>query len=151
MWFLWFLLLLLGFFRVSLTASLNVTLPLQDREIERSVGYSNEPSRLVMYVQTFKTPRGEPLSLLPLLQYQTKVTHIILASMHLHEEPGEIRLNDDPFDSPTWDTIWEEVKTLQMNGVKVMGLLGGAAAGTFRRLNGTEREVSLPEPQNFMI
>jgi len=79
-----------------------------------------------MYVQTFKTPHGEPLSLLPLLQHHTKVTHVILASMHLHEEPGEIRLNDDPFDSPTWDTIWEEVKILQRNGIKVMGMLGGA-------------------------
>lgn len=141
---LYFLLYLLGLLRISLATSLNATLERQNEEIERSMGYTKEPSRLVMYVQTFKTPLGEPLSLLPLLQYDTKVTHIILASMHLHDEPGEIRLNDDPFDAPTWDTIWEEVKTLQMNGVKVMGLLGGSAAGTFKHLNGTEREVSLP-------
>lgn len=141
---LYFLLYLLGLLRISLATSLNATLERQNEEIERSMGYTKEPSRLVMYVQTFKTPLGEPLSLLPLLQYDTKVTHIILASMHLHDEPGEIRLNDDPFDAPTWDTIWEEVKTLQMNGVKVMGLLGGSAAGTFKHLNGTEKEVSLP-------
>jgi hypothetical protein len=145
MWFFYFLLSLLCFFRVSLATSPNATLPLEDEEIERIVSYTNEPSRLVIYVQTFKTPQGEPLSLLPLLQHQTKVNHIILTSMLLHEEPGEIRLNYDPFDSPTWDTIWEEVKTLQMNGVKVMGLLGGAAAGTFKHLNGTEKEVSLPK------
>jgi hypothetical protein len=30
-----------------------------------------------------------------------------------------------PFYSPVYDVIWEEVKTLQNNGVKVMVLLGG--------------------------
>jgi hypothetical protein len=99
--------------------------------------------RLVIYVQTFTTPDKQPLSLLPLLKYETKVTHVILASVHLHEEPGIIRLNNDPFEAPTWDVIWEEVKILQENGIKVMALLGGAAAGTYLRLNGTDDEVSL--------
>jgi hypothetical protein len=99
--------------------------------------------RLVMYVQTFTTPDKQPLSLLPLLKYETKVTHVILASVHLHEEPGIIRLNNDPFEAPMWDVIWEEVKILQENGIKVMALLGGAAAGTYLRLNGTDDEVSL--------
>jgi len=117
-----------------------------------SIGLSNNlplfpsidsPPRLVMYVQTFHTPDGKPLSLLPLLEHETKVTHIILASAHLHETPGQIRLNNDRFDDPTWDVIWEEVKVLQENGVKVMLLLGGAAAGTYGRLNGTDTEVSL--------
>jgi len=99
--------------------------------------------RLVMYVQTFTTPDKKPLSLLPLLKYETKVTHVILASVHLHEEPGVIRLNNDPFEAPTWDVIWEEVKVLQENGIKVMALLGGAAAGTYLRLNGTDDEVSV--------
>lgn len=99
-------------------------------------------ARLVMYVQTFKQPDGKPLSLLPLLLHRTRVTHVILASVHLHEEPGQIRLNDDPFESSSWDTIWREVKILQENGVKVMALLGGAAAGTYKRLNGTDAEVS---------
>jgi hypothetical protein len=39
--------------------------------------------------------------------------------------------------------IWEEVKILQENGIKVMALLGGAAAGTYLRLNGTDNEVSV--------
>ena len=97
--------------------------------------------RLIVYVQTFKTPDGKPLSLLPLLEHQTGITHVILASVHLHEKPGEIRLNDHAFSDPTWDRIWEEVKILQENGVKVMVMLGGAAAGTYKRLNGTDQEV----------
>jgi hypothetical protein len=99
--------------------------------------------RLVMYVQTFTTPDKQPLSLLPLLKYEAKVTHVVLASVHLHEEPGVIRLNNDPFEAPTWDVIWEEVKILQKHGIKVMALLGGAAAGTYLRLNGTDDEVSV--------
>jgi hypothetical protein len=98
--------------------------------------------RLVVYVQTFTTPDKQPLSLLPLLNHETKVTHVILASIHLHEEPGVITLNDDPFDAPIYDTIWEEVKTLQQSGIKVMALLGGEAPGTYTKLNGTDKEVS---------
>lgn len=103
---------------------------------------TNVDPRLVMYVQTFTTPDKKPLSLLPLLEHDTKVTHIILASLHLHEEPGVMRLNNDPLDSPVYEIIWEEVKTLQKSGVKVMALLGGAAAGSYMRLNGTDEEVS---------
>jgi hypothetical protein len=98
--------------------------------------------RLVIYVQTFTTPDNEPLSLLPLLEHETKVTHIILAAIHLQSEPGNITLNNDPFESPIYENIWEEVKTLQENGIKVMALLGGAANGTYGMLNGTDEEVS---------
>jgi hypothetical protein len=104
---------------------------------------STDSSRLVMYVQTFKTPDHEPLSLLPLIEKHTKVTHIILASLHLHDVPGEIRLNDDRLESPIWDDLWHEVWLLRQNGIKVMALLGGAAGGTYKRLNGTDAQVSL--------
>ncbi|KAF4627495.1 hypothetical protein G7Y89_g10657 [Cudoniella acicularis] len=123
----------------------NSTLEAHDVVIESSGSSLVPPKtytkpRLVMYVQTFTTPTKERLSLLPLVEHQTKVTHVILASVHLHEEPGQIRLNDDPFDSPVWDTTWEEVKVLQNHGIKVMAMLGGAAAGTYKRLNGTDTE-----------
>ncbi|KAH6677708.1 glycoside hydrolase superfamily [Halenospora varia] len=120
----------------------NSTLEVQDAVIESSGRAASKhiDPKLVVYVQTFTTPTKERLSLLPLLHYETKVTHIILASMHLHEEPGQIRLNDDPLDSSVWDTIWKEVNILQKNGIKVMALLGGAAGGTYKRLNGTDEE-----------
>ncbi|CAG8975954.1 hypothetical protein HYALB_00007085, partial [Hymenoscyphus albidus] len=97
-----------------------------------------EPARLVMYVQTFQTPSKEPLSLLPLLEHETKVTHVILASLHLHDVPGEIRLNDHKLSDPHWNQLWLEKTVLQHNGIKVMALLGGAAGGTYKRLNGSE-------------
>ena len=99
--------------------------------------------RLVMYVQTFKTPEQQPVSLLPLIEHGTRVTHIILASMHLHDQPGVIRLNDEPLESHIYDTLWEETRKLQQNGVKIMALLGGAAGGTYGRLSGTDDEVSV--------
>jgi len=43
-----------------------------------------------------------------------------------------------------YDKIWEEVKNLQENGIKVMALLGGAAGGTYAKLNGTDDEVRRP-------
>jgi hypothetical protein len=104
--------------------------------------HSTDTSRLVMYVQTFKTPDKQQLSLLPLIEKHTQVTHIILASLHLHDVPGEIRLNDDRLESPIWDDLWHEVWLLRQNGIKVMALLGGAAGGTYKRLNGTDAQVS---------
>jgi hypothetical protein len=103
--------------------------------------------RLVMYVQTFTMADNQPLSLLPLLKHDTKVTHVILAAIHLLTEPGNITLNDDSFDASRYDTVWEELQTLQDNGIKVMALLGGAAAGSYARLNGTDAEVFLPSPR----
>ncbi|KAN0103495.1 glycoside hydrolase family 18 protein [Hyaloscypha variabilis] len=98
--------------------------------------------RLVMYVQTFTTADNQPLSLLPLLKHDTKVTHVILAAIHLLTEPENITLNDDSFDASRYDTVWEELQTLQDNGIKVMALLGGAAAGSYARLNGTDAEFT---------
>jgi len=105
--------------------------------------------RLVMYVQTFTTKDNRPLSLLPLLENHTRVTHVILASVHLHETPGEIRLNDDPFDARKYEEMWKEVKILQDAGIKVSILLGGAAAGTYKNLNGTDDEVRPFRPLPF--
>lgn len=95
-----------------------------------------------MYVQTFQTPSKETLSLLPLLERETKVTHIILASLHLHDVPGEIRLNDHKLSDPYWSQLWREKTVLQHRGIKVMALLGGAAGGTYKRLNGSDASVS---------
>ena len=115
---------------------------------------SSSSSRLVMYVQTLTTASNEPLSLLPLLEHQTKITHIILGSLHLHEEPGIIMLNNDPLDSHMYRQVWAEVKILQKHGVKVLALLGGAAGSTYERLSGSDEKVStiyFPYPSFMLI
>jgi hypothetical protein len=102
--------------------------------------YPEMPSpRLIIYFQTFTDAAGNPLSLLPLLN--TRITHMILGAIHLHEEPGEIMLNNNHFESPMYDKIWKEVKILQAHGIKVMGLLGGAVTGTWDRLGGSDENV----------
>jgi hypothetical protein len=105
--------------------------------------------RLVTYVQTFETKEGKHVSLLPLLWHETKVTHVILASVHLYDTPGVIRLNDHPFDSVEYDRTWQEVKALQNHGVKVMAMLGGAAGGTYKHFNRSEEEVGTHQLQNI--
>ncbi|KAL9114700.1 MAG: hypothetical protein Q9227_001378 [Pyrenula ochraceoflavens] len=92
-------------------------------------------NRLIYYVQTYKTINGDQLSLLPIQQNDTGVTHILLAAIHVNDTPGDITLNDKPFDDPENSFIWPEVKTLQDNGIRVNGMLGGAAKGSFMRLD----------------
>ena len=98
--------------------------------------------RLIAYAQTFTTQDHKLITLIPLITHKTKVTHVILGSLHLHETPGEIRLNDAPLNAIVHDALWEQVETLQENGVKVMALLGGAGGGSWKRLSGAEADVS---------
>jgi len=76
---------------------------------------------------------GKFVSLLPLLQ--TRVTHVILAAIHLNSRT-DISLNDDPYNAAKNKPIWEEIRILQHNGVKVLGMLGGAHQGSFTALDG---------------
>ncbi|KAJ9667409.1 hypothetical protein H2201_002610 [Coniosporium apollinis] len=98
--------------------------------------------RLILYAQTHHTPSGTPISLLPLLTNPTGVTHVIIAAVHLNEGPGNITLNDHHPDDKRFDQLWAEVRWLQGAGVKVMGMLGGAAKGSFERLGGSEAEFN---------
>jgi hypothetical protein len=91
--------------------------------------------RLVMYQQTFHDPGGKYVSLLPLLEQKTGITHLILAAIHLNT-PSNVTLNEHPLDDKRYEDLWKEVKLLQDSGVKVMAMLGGAAKGTYQRLSG---------------
>lgn len=95
--------------------------------------------RIIQYHQThFKD--GQFISLLPILSEKPlAVTHVILAAIHINDRPGDITLNDDPWRSPKNDPIWAEAQTLQRAGIKVMGMLGGAAKGSFKRLDPESR------------
>lgn len=118
---------------------LNSSIPLTD-----PLHHEDQPPdsrRLIMYVQTFSDTAGQPLSLLPLLEQNTRVTHVILGALHLHEEPGKIMLNNDYLDSTLYEPIWKEVRILQSHGIKVMALLGGAAGGSYHRLSGNDSSV----------
>ena len=97
--------------------------------------------RIVCYQQTYFPDNGSQyVSMLPLLTNNSGVTHVILAAIHINGEPGNLTLNDDPPDHSRFAPLWAEVRVLQTSGVKVMGLLGGAARGSYERLDGTESD-----------
>ena len=107
--------------------------------------------KLIYYHQThYHTERY--ISVLPLLLEKTGVTHLIIAAIHLNEPAGNITLNDDPYTAQKNDTLWREMRTLQGGGIKVLGMLGGAAKGSFTRLDGDSRSFNAHyEPLRQMI
>ncbi|KAM5458361.1 putative chitinase [Microsporum audouinii] len=93
--------------------------------------------RVICYYQTYFPHNGtDYVSMLPLCTNFSGVSHVILAAFHINEDAESITLNDDSPDDPRYEPLWEEVCVLQAAGVKVMGMLGGAAKGSFRRLDG---------------
>lgn len=96
------------------------------------------PCRIATYYQTQDLKDGAHVSLLPLLG--SAITHVYVAAIHINDPPGNITLNDDPPDSPKYAKCWKEVAALQGSGIKVLGMLGGAAHGSFKRLDGDDEK-----------
>jgi hypothetical protein len=100
--------------------------------------------RLIVYHQTFHDQQGNYHSLLPLLTNNTGITHVIVAAIHLNDQPGHITLNDHVPDDTRYDQLWGEVAWLQGSGVKVLAMFGGAAKGSYEKLGGDEASVRSP-------
>ena len=96
------------------------------------------PARVVVYYQTHHVD-GTLVSPMELVRRSPSLTAIIVGAIHVNAEPGDITLNDDPADHPANDSMWAELAAVQEQGVAVIGMLGGAAMGSFERL----------EPANF--
>ncbi|MCJ1226952.1 hypothetical protein MMC12_003607 [Toensbergia leucococca] len=94
----------------------------------------SETPRIVCYHQTHYH-NGKFVSLLPLLSEKTDVTHVIIAAIHINGRDN-ITLNDNEYTDPKNEPLWEEVRTLQRAGIKVLGMLGGAHQGSFTALDG---------------
>ncbi|KAF2009382.1 glycoside hydrolase family 18 protein [Aaosphaeria arxii CBS 175.79] len=108
--------------------------------------------RLIIYAQTFHSPTGEYHSLLPLLTSNSGLTHLIIAAIHLNSDPSALTLNDHPPSDPRFSTLWTETQWLQGAGVKVLGMLGGAAKGSYERLSGpTSQFEAYYAPLHAMI
>lgn len=99
--------------------------------------------RIISYFQTYHH-NDEYCSLLPLITNPSGVTHIILAAIHVNWDPQDLRLNDDPPDHEKYTQLWDEVLVLQDSGIKVLGMLGGAARGSFARLDYSESRTDMP-------
>jgi len=76
------------------------------------------------------------VSILPLItRANISISTCIVAAIHLNDPPGYITLNDHVPSDPRYLTLWAELRVLQASGVKVLGMLGGAAKGSFTRLD----------------
>lgn len=112
----------------ALLASFGFPLPVQDAS---TLAVYPELPRLVIYFQTTHDSAGNPISMLPLItELDIALTHLIVCSFHLNVG-GEIHLNDYPPSYPLFSTLWNETAVMKEAGVKVMGMIGGAAPGSF--------------------
>lgn len=110
-------------------AALSLASPV--REVMIGSGGSSDLPRLVVYFQTTHDSSGRPISMLPLVnQKGIALTHLIVCSLHINED-SEIHLNDYPPSDPAFYTLWNETQVLRNAGVKIMGMIGGAAPGSF--------------------
>lgn len=91
--------------------------------------------RVVVYHQTHHVD-GVLVSPLELVRNAPGLTAIIVGAIHVNPEPGDISLNDDAPSDPKNDSLWTELAGVQEQGVAVIGMLGGAAQGSFERLEG---------------
>lgn len=88
--------------------------------------------RLIVYHQTHHDRKGQPVRAAPLID--SGCTHVYIAAIHINEEPWGITINDHHSDHKRNTYLWCEVAQLQQSGIKVMGMLGGAAKGSYERL-----------------
>ncbi|KAH7192007.1 glycoside hydrolase superfamily [Fusarium flagelliforme] len=97
---------------------------------------ANPLPRLVTYYQTHHDSSGNLISPLPLItQPNIAITHVIVAAIHINDDPEKITLNDYHPSHPIFQTMWAELRILQASGVKVMGMLGGACKGSYAKLD----------------
>lgn len=91
----------------------------------------SEIPRLVLYYQTTHDALGRPISMLPLItEKHIALTHLIVCSFHINRN-AHLTLNDYPPSYPLFTVLWAETQLLRAAGVKVMGMIGGAARGSF--------------------
>lgn len=103
---------------------------------------ANPLPRLITYYQTHHVSSTEqPISVLPLVtQPGISLTHLILAAIHINDDPEKLTLNNHHPSHPRFLTLWAELRVLQASGVKVLGMLGGAAKGSYERLDSTDEQ-----------
>ncbi|RYP34322.1 hypothetical protein DL767_004316 [Monosporascus sp. MG133] len=102
-------------------------------------GTNHALPRIILYHQTIHDRDGNLISILPLLtQPGVSITHLIVAAIHINEDPDGLTLNNHPPSDPRYTSLWAELRVAQASGVTVMGMRGGAAKGSYARLDGDQ-------------
>ncbi|OAQ90492.1 coagulation factor 5/8 type domain-containingprotein [Purpureocillium lilacinum] len=89
--------------------------------------------RLILYFQTTHDRNGRPISMLPLVKEKgIAMSDLYICSFHVNAG-GVIHLNDYPPSDPRFLTLWNETMIMKEAGVRIMGMVGGAASGSFTK------------------
>ncbi|WP_405652256.1 glycosyl hydrolase family 18 protein [Streptomyces sp. RK9] len=107
--------------------------------------------RVVVYYQTQYT-NGRYVSPLGLTRNKTGVTDVLVAAVHLNDLNGPyapVHVNDDPPEAAKYDRMWRDLKEMQGRGVHVLAMVGGAAPGSFTRLD-NEFDTYYPLLRDFI-
>jgi chitinase len=89
--------------------------------------------RVVVYYQT-QYSNGTYVSPLGLTNNATGVTDVEVGAIHL-DANSVVHLNDNPPSDPTYKQMWIDLAAMQAKGVRVSAMVGGAAQGSFQRLD----------------
>jgi hypothetical protein len=87
-------------------------------------------SRIILYYQ------DTTQSLVPIIEEQTYVSHVFLSSIHFGKNKDNspyIHLNDKVPSDPTYHDMWEELKKVDDEEIKVVLMIGGAG-GAFENM-----------------
>ncbi|KAJ7188697.1 endo-beta-N-acetylglucosaminidase [Mycena filopes] len=110
-------------------------------------------SRVAVYYQTqydksmpSNSAFGHYVSPLPLLSV---ITHLFLAAFHINSDKS-VHLNDNVPEAPLFAQMWQDLGQMQAAGVKVIGMLGGAAPGTYTLLSATNFNTYYPILSNYI-
>ncbi|MGW4520941.1 glycosyl hydrolase family 18 protein [Amycolatopsis sp. NPDC004378] len=101
--------------------------------------------RVVVYYQTIYDGSAY-VSPLPLRD--AGATDVVVGAVHL-DANSVVHLNDDPPDASKFTRMWQDLATLRGQGVHVLAFVGGAAAGSFQRLE-TQFDTYYPLLRNLI-
>jgi hypothetical protein len=102
--------------------------------------------RVVVYYQT-QYVNGVYVSPKALTDNNTGVTNVLVGAIHL--DPDVVHLNDDPPEAAKFTQMWADLHAMQAKGVKVSAFVGGAAQGSFQRLD-TDFTTYYPRLKNLV-
>ncbi|TWD73237.1 glycosyl hydrolase family 18 (putative chitinase) [Kribbella amoyensis] len=106
-----------------------------------------DSKRVVVYYQT-QYVNGSYVSPKPLTDNNTGVTDVLVGAIHLNGD-GTTHLNDHPPSDPRFTQMWTDLHAMQAQGVRVSAFVGGAAQGSFQRLD-TEFDTYYPRLKNLV-
>src|SRR5437763_4173467 len=88
--------------------------------------------RVIVYYQTIFNG-STYVSPLTLTSHNTGVTDVLVGAIHL-DANSVVHLNDDPPSAAKFTQMWRDLATLRGQGVHTLAFVGGAAQGSFQRL-----------------